>query len=194
MEVLLKESQKIDQPKQEQIEREKHEKEKIVGEEAPVVTTISTIKVKESSNIEEIQHGNLQEESRSSLMDTLKSWESLTMDLDLKAVFPPLSVSYLLNSTQSNLYQNRIPSLRKKIVSLVENTVFSPDQRLVISGGLEALKSVQNEIVTRSASLREGKKPRAMKKKALVDLLRGLKKLGLSHHKSAVPKVILLFS
>jgi hypothetical protein len=56
------------------------------------------------------------------------------------------------------------------------------------SAALEFEELVKTVIV-RSAELKKNEKKTMVKKKALVDLLKTMRNLGMSHHKSVVPKV-----
>ena len=55
--------------------------------------------------------------------------------------------------------------------------------------GALALDYLAEMVILRAAELREGKKKRPLKKKAMVDLLKKLKAMGLSYHKGAIPMV-----
>jgi len=83
----------------------------------------------------------------------------------------------------------RLPSLTAKMGSFIGAEVFLPsDRRRAQQEGVDALGMLGLAVITRSAELRQGEKRLAVKKKALADLLKVLRQIGLSHHKSSVPK------
>jgi midasin len=82
----------------------------------------------------------------------------------------------------------RLPSLTAKMGTLLGVGVFAPDNRKMEEDCVNTLEELSTAVIQRSAELRKGEKRLAVKKKALIDLLRALRDIGLSHHKSAVPK------
>ena len=85
-------------------------------------------------------------------------------------------------------FHKRLPSLTAKMGNLLGVGVFAPDNRKMQEDCVGTLEDLSTAVIQRSAELRKGEKRLAVKKKALIDLLRALKDIGLSHHKSAVPK------
>ena len=86
-------------------------------------------------------------------------------------------------------YAQRCGSLAKRMHELLSPMMFSEDVDSVWHEGPIAVESVVEEIFARVESLKENKDVTlAHKKKALSDLLRGLKDLGFSHLKSKIPK------
>lgn len=82
----------------------------------------------------------------------------------------------------------RLPSLTTKMGDFLGVGVFAPVNRKMQEDCLSTLDDISTAVIQRSAELRKGEKRLAVKKKALIDLLRALRDIGLSHHKSAVPK------
>ena len=82
----------------------------------------------------------------------------------------------------------RLPTLTSKICKFIGVEVFETGCRRVQEDSVNMLEEFSTSVISRSAELRKGEKRLAVKKKALIDLLKALKEVGLSHHKSAVPK------
>jgi hypothetical protein len=81
------------------------------------------------------------------------------------------------------LYQQRLPSLASRFSQLLGSTVLSEQGAQLRTSGEEALERLSGTILRRAQGLRASEAKRSVKKKALVDLLKGLRALGLSHHK-----------
>ncbi|BBM98800.1 midasin [Marchantia polymorpha subsp. ruderalis] len=90
--------------------------------------------------------------------------------------------------TEAGGYRNRLPALCSKIGSLLGASVFFESSNFTRQEGADSLEMLATSIIVRSTELREGEKKIAIKKKALIDLLKILRQIGMSHHKSAVPK------
>lgn len=82
----------------------------------------------------------------------------------------------------------RLPSLLSRMGDFLGVGLFAPENRKMQENCVSTLEDLSTAVIQRSAELRKGEKRLAVKKKALIDLLRALKDIGLSHHKSAVPK------
>lgn len=82
----------------------------------------------------------------------------------------------------------RLPSITARMGTLLGVGVFASDTRKVEEDCVNTLEEFSAAVIQRSAELRKGETKVAVKKKALIDLLRALRDIGLSHHKSAVPK------
>lgn len=82
-----------------------------------------------------------------------------------------------------------LATLTSKIYSFLATSVFSDKGQNCRREGIWAVDHLGQTIISRSTELRTGGMRRPVKKKALVDLLKALKQLGLSRHKSAIPKV-----
>ncbi|GBG67611.1 hypothetical protein CBR_g741 [Chara braunii] len=89
---------------------------------------------------------------------------------------------------EDKLYQNRLPSLAPKMAALIESAVLSTSAMAARREGASTLEELAEAVVVRANALRTMEKQRAVKKKALVDLLKMLRQIGLSHHKSAIPE------
>ncbi|KAL2649174.1 hypothetical protein R1flu_017302 [Riccia fluitans] len=86
------------------------------------------------------------------------------------------------------LYQNRLPVLSSKVADLLGESLFVNPINSSRGEGEDQLDMLATAVIARSTELRHGEKGLAQKKKALIDLLRVLRQVGLSHHKTAVPK------
>ncbi|KAL3690583.1 hypothetical protein R1sor_016892 [Riccia sorocarpa] len=89
---------------------------------------------------------------------------------------------------ESGLYQKRLPVLSSKIADLLGASLFVNTINSCRDDGRDELDVLATAVIVRSAELRHGEKRIAQKKKALIDLLRVLRQVGLSHHKAAIPK------
>ncbi|MCO5587040.1 hypothetical protein L7F22_040985 [Adiantum nelumboides] len=81
-----------------------------------------------------------------------------------------------------------LPSLLPRFWRLLSTSAFSEPVTEARQKGTYVLEDLARTVIVRSRELREGEKKRMVKKKALVDLLRTLRSLGFSHHRSAIPK------
>eukprot|EP00897_Mesotaenium_endlicherianum_P007207 jgi/Mesen1/6514/ME000332S05520 len=88
----------------------------------------------------------------------------------------------------ARLYRNRLPALTQRMAALLAASALAPTGVQARAEGALALQDIGATILERAHALRAGKRPRAQKKKALVDLLKLLRAIGLSHHKSAIVK------
>ena len=73
--------------------------------------------------------------------------------------------------------------------SLLNNSVFAELASSLRQRAASEFEDLGKTVIVRSAELQEHEKKTMVKKKSLVDLLKTLRNLGISHLKSAVPKV-----
>eukprot|EP01018_Ginkgo_biloba_P038909 Gb_21123 [translate_table: standard] len=86
------------------------------------------------------------------------------------------------------VYWQRIPHLIKTMESYLFQSIFSETACNLRQEGCKSLDMLWQSVVYRAHDLRKHEGKRSVKKKAFTDLLKVLKSIGLSHHKSAVPK------
>ena len=90
---------------------------------------------------------------------------------------------------ETELFQNRMPDLAAKMANILHSRLRGFSKDGAGGAGADCLEAVGQAVIARSAELRGGPQRRAQKKKALVDLLHGLRALGLSSGRGAVPQV-----
>ncbi|KAI5058508.1 hypothetical protein GOP47_0026678 [Adiantum capillus-veneris] len=81
-----------------------------------------------------------------------------------------------------------LPSLLPRFWGLLNSSAFSERVTQARQRGTDVLEDLATTVIARSYELREGEKKRNVKHKALVDLLKFLRSLGFSRHRSAIPK------
>lgn len=91
-------------------------------------------------------------------------------------------------SGSKGAYQQKIPILIEKVESCVGKSIFSKAALDMRQEGQKSLETLWRSVLRRAYNLRKNDAKRSVKKKAFTDLLKALKSIGLSHHKSTVPK------
>ena len=85
-------------------------------------------------------------------------------------------------------YQGRLPSLVKRFGDILDKALNSEDGYDVRTAGAESLDDFAVTIASRASALRDDKSAKkAIKKKALQDLLKALPAMGIKHSRGAVP-------
>eukprot|EP00850_Spirogloea_muscicola_P001971 SM000007S20931 [mRNA] locus=s7:964636:998915:+ [translate_table: standard] len=84
-------------------------------------------------------------------------------------------------------YLQHLPSLVAKMAMLLSGSVLSQAAEQRREEGYTSLEEISEAIIERSQALKEKETKKNVKKKALVDLLRLLRQVGLSHRKTSVP-------
>ena len=87
------------------------------------------------------------------------------------------------------VYKKKIPNLIEKVESGISQSIFSKTALDMRQEGHKSLETLWRSVLHRAYDLRKNDAKRSVKKKAFTDLLKLLKSIGLSHHKSTVPKV-----
>eukprot|EP00850_Spirogloea_muscicola_P001040 SM000004S14910 [mRNA] locus=s4:133208:176671:- [translate_table: standard] len=84
-------------------------------------------------------------------------------------------------------YLQHLPSLVAKMAMLLNGSALSQAAEQRREEGYTSLEEISEAIIERSQALKEKETKKNVKKKALVDLLRLLRQVGLSHRKTSVP-------
>lgn len=91
-------------------------------------------------------------------------------------------------SGSKGVYQQKIPILIEKVESCISQSIFSKASLDMRQEGHKSLEMLWRSVLCRAYDIRKNDAKRSVKKKAFTDLLKVLKSIGLSHHKSTVPK------
>lgn len=95
----------------------------------------------------------------------------------------------LFDAEAAGLFKE-LPALLPRFWKLLNSSAFAKPVSQARQRGTVVLEDLGTTIIIRSNELRESEKKRMPQKKALVDLLKELRNLGFSHHRSAIPKVM----
>jgi len=91
-------------------------------------------------------------------------------------------------SRDEKSYQSRLPALMKRMGSVLDNALHGEEGHDVRTAGAESLDDFAATIAQRAHALRDDKSAKkAIKKKALQDLLKSLPAMGIKHSRGAVP-------
>ena len=95
---------------------------------------------------------------------------------------------FAIADEDENLYQSRLPSLVKRAGDILGDALNGEEGYDVRSAGAESLDDFAVTIASRANALRDDKAAKkAIKKKALQDLLKALPAMGIKHSRGAVP-------
>ncbi|KAH6554575.1 hypothetical protein KP509_1Z323900 [Ceratopteris richardii] len=92
------------------------------------------------------------------------------------------------SSHLNNWEVKELSSLFSRFGDLLNASILSQDVIQSRQRGTDVLEKLALTVITRSNELRNSEQKQMVKKKALVDLIRALRAVGLSHHRSAIPK------
>lgn len=92
------------------------------------------------------------------------------------------------NHVSPNLCNKHLSSLLPRFWSLLNSGVFAEPASQARLRGTAVLEDLGETVIVRADELRKGEKNRMLKKKALIDLLKALREIGLSHHRSSIAK------
>eukprot|EP00850_Spirogloea_muscicola_P002909 SM000011S19087 [mRNA] locus=s11:783175:828718:+ [translate_table: standard] len=125
-------------------------------------------------------------EERKELQDMLRSLteQVTTLTLSNYSARAADSMAILKNGPY---YQQHLPSLVAKMAMLLNGSALSQAAEQRREEGYASLEEISEAIIERSQALKEKETKKNVKKKALVDLLRLLRQVGLSHRKTSVP-------